>query len=1182
MAQLSISCLGPFQVTLDGQPVMDFKSNKVRALLAYLAVEADRPHRREILAGLLWPDWSDRSALSNLRYALSNLRRVIGDRIAEPPYLLIARDTLQFNTTSDYRLDVTTFTTQTEIAYTAEGDDLLLSLAEEAIALYRGDFLEGFFIRDSVAFEEWVLTRRQQIAQQLSTALRHLATAYEQSGRYEQAQTWARRQIELEPWDEAAHQQLMRVLALNGQRTTALAQYETCRQLLAEELGVEPDQQTTRLYEQIRIGELKGPGLPSAPPAGPAFTLPRFLEEEPPQVEIPIFVARERELAQLDEFLDLALASQGRVAFVTGEAGSGKTTLVQEFSRRAQDIYVDLVVASGNCNAYTGIGDPYLPFREILEMLTGDVEAKWTAGAITSEHSRRLWNSLPIAAQALVETGQGLIDTFVLRATLLERITNYRQWPGRTEGLNGPEELKESKSSTIPGALSLQQSDLFEQYTRVLQAVAQRVPLLLVVDDLQWADLGSISLLFHLGRHLPGSRIMVVGAYRPEEIAMGRDGDRHPLEPLVNEFQSEFGNILVNVDKAERRDFVEAILDSEPNRLDSGFREMLYQQTRGHPLFTIELLRGLQERGDLVQAPEGWWFEGTALDWETMPVRVEAAIAERIGRLDQPLQAMLRVASVEGEVFTAEVVAQVQAVDGREVVKHLSGELDRRHRLVRAQAIERLGSRRVSRYRFRNYLFQKYLYDNLDEVERAYYHEDVGNALEGLYGDQASEIAVQLAWHFQEAGIAEKAVDYLHQAAEKTVLLSAFQEGIAHITKGLALLEELPDSLERDQQELALQFALGIAWQGIKGARSSEVKKVHIRARELCHKTGNTAQLGQVLGEMAEFHYVGAEYHKARELAEEELRLTQGTDDPLPLIFSHWHLGFISMGLGDFRTARAHLEQVISLYGPQALHHPFVALRGKDAGLSALAYHACCLWCLGYPEQALAHSQEVLALARELNHPFSLADVLCFAGCLFHEMRREADALMDNANELMRLSAEKVHGWRDVATCYRGEALVLLGQVQEGIEQIQEGLATRQSLDSWCYASGTLGTLAQAQAAAGQMEEALGTLRETLAFVEKTNERYLEADLHRLKAELLLMQGKEAEAEATLQKAIDIARRQSARSWELRATISLARLWRKQGRTEEAGHILEHIYGWFTEGFNESDLREAKALLNEL
>ncbi|NIP17123.1 MAG: AAA family ATPase, partial [Xanthomonadales bacterium] len=263
----------------------------------------------------------------------------------------------------------------------------------------------------------------------------------------------------------------------------------------------------------------------------------------------------------------------------TGEAGSGKTALVQEFTRRAQEAHADLIVASGNCNAYTGIGDPYLPFREILELLTGDVEARWAAGAMTGEHARRLWNTLPLAAQALVEAGPDLIDTFVLRAALLERAMTYA--PGRADWLTRLDELVERKPTTGPGALSPQQSDLFEQYTRVLQALARQAPLVLVVDDLQWADAGSINLLFHLGRQLAGSRILIVGAYRPEEVAIGRDGERHPLEPVVNEFQRDFGDITVNLGQAESRDFVEAFLDSEPNRLGVPFREMLYRQTRG-------------------------------------------------------------------------------------------------------------------------------------------------------------------------------------------------------------------------------------------------------------------------------------------------------------------------------------------------------------------------------------------------------------------------------------------------------------------------------------------------------------------------------------------------------------------------------------------------------------------------
>jgi DNA-binding SARP family transcriptional activator len=756
----------------------------VRALLTHLAVEVERPHRRETLAGLLWPDWPERSARANLRDALANLRRVIRDDQATPPFLLISRQTIQFNSASDAWVDVTAFTTLLEIRGTVEQT---IPQLEEAVALYRGAFLEGFSLADSPTFEEWMLLHRERLHRLMVEALHRLAGCHEQHGDYEAALQHAWRQVELDPWREKAHQQLMRLLALSGQRGAALAQYDTCRRLLAEELKVEPAKETTALYEEIRDGKLEVP-VPTRPPDLVAEP-PSFLgEEEPVAVERPVFVAREAELAQLGAFLDLALAGQGRVTFVTGEAGSGKTALVEEFTRRAQEKHADLIVTGGNCNAQTGIGDPYLPFREILGLLTGDVEARWAAGSIATEHAHRLWNTLPLTTQALVQDGQDLVDTFLPGTALVERAMACA--PGSAAWLTSLAELMERKAA-IAGAPSPNQSALFEQYTKVLQALARQAPLLLVVDDLQWADLGSISLLFHLGRQLAGSPILVVGAYRSEEVGLGRDGQRHPLEPVVNEFRRDFGDITVNLGEAESREFVDALLDSEPNRLGVDFRKMLYHQTRGHPLFTVELLRGMQERGDLVHDQEGRWVEGPALDWDTLPARVEAVIAERIGRLPQPLQGALRAASVEGEVFTAEVLAQVRSADGEEMVARLSGELDRRHRLVSARGILRKDGQRLSRYRFRHILFQRYLYGKLDQVERTHLHEAVGTALEDLHGEGAEEIAVQLARHFEAAGVLDKAAAYRLQAGNKAVRLSANEEAIAHFTQGLALLEHL-------------------------------------------------------------------------------------------------------------------------------------------------------------------------------------------------------------------------------------------------------------------------------------------------------------------------------------------------------------------------------------------------------
>jgi tetratricopeptide (TPR) repeat protein len=415
----------------------------------------------------------------------------------------------------------------------------------------------------------------------------------------------------------------------------------------------------------------------------------------------------------------------------------------------------------------------------------------------------------------------------------------------------------------------------------------------------------------------------------------------------------------------------------------------------------------MQERGDLVQDQEGLWVEGQALDWETLPARVEAVVAERVGRLAQPLQAALRVASVEGEVFTAEVVAQVQGTDEREMLGHLSRVLDRRHRLITAQSILRMDGQLLSSYRFRHILSQKSLYSSLDEVERVHLHEQVGTALEGLYGDQEqiASVAPQLARHFQEARIADKAIEYLRQAGVRAVQLSAYQEGIVHLTKGLDLLMTLPESPGRAQQELGLQLALGTAWIGPKGY-GPEVKTAFTRARELSQELGKMTQLCRVLGELAVFHYVRAEYQRAREIAEETLSLAQEAGDPLLIALNHWCLGFIWFSLGDYTTTRSHLKHVIGYYNHEQHHRSLVFLRGSDAGISARSYDACCLWCLGYPDQALIKSQEAIALAREHVHPFTLADALCYGGCMFNAMRRDAPALKDYAEQLLRLSNE--------------------------------------------------------------------------------------------------------------------------------------------------------------------------------
>ena len=369
MAQLAIRLLGPLEVALDGAPVTRFESEKARALLAFLATEPGRPHRREFLAEMLWPDRPEGAARANLRHTLAGLRRAIGDHSATPPFLLAGRHTLQFNDDAGAWTDVAVLVSWLPAQQrTGPLPDPPPAVLEKAVQLYRGPFLEDLSLGDCAGFEEWRILRREHFNRLVLDALWRLAECCEGCGDLEGALQFARRELELEPWDETAQQQVMRLLACCGRRAEALAHYDAFRRQLAEDLQVEPSPEMDRLYEQIKAGELES-SLGQPPLVGERTAdqqLPGYLEPEAQAGKPPLFVVRERELAFLDAHLSEALAGHGRVVFVTGGPGRGKTALLDEFGRRAMEAHPDLLVASGNCNAYSGVGDPYLPFREVV------------------------------------------------------------------------------------------------------------------------------------------------------------------------------------------------------------------------------------------------------------------------------------------------------------------------------------------------------------------------------------------------------------------------------------------------------------------------------------------------------------------------------------------------------------------------------------------------------------------------------------------------------------------------------------------------------------------------------------------------------------------------------------------------------------------------------------------------
>jgi predicted ATPase len=352
-----------------------------------------------------------------------------------------------------------------------------------------------------------------------------------------------------------------------------------------------------------------------------------------------------------------------------------------------------------------------------------------------------------------------------------------------------------------------------------------------------------------------------------------------------------------------------------------------------------------------------------------------------------------------------------------------------------------------------------------------------------------------------------------------------------------------------------------------------------MKARQLCQQTGNMTHLYLILGDLSTYHYVQAEHQIARELAEEALQLSQQTGNPLDDALGHWYLGFISFALGEFASAKINLEYLVNFYRPEH-HQEMIALRGSDMGLSAVAYYAGCLWCLGYPDQAEKKSQEALALAQEFNNAITSVEILCYAGCMFNSLSRNWQAVTKYAEKMIELSNEKGFiGWIFTAMLYRGNALAMLGNIQEGIAKTQEALDTNEPICLRLYLPGILHFHALAHAMAGDLEEGLNTIEQALEIQKQTTEGLWEADIYRVKAQLLLEKGDAANAEECLLKAIETARRQEAKSWELRASIDLCRLWHSQGKNEEARQLLSNIYNWFTEGFETADLKEAKKLL---
>jgi predicted ATPase len=695
----------------------------------------------------------------------------------------------------------------------------------------------------------------------------------------------------------------------------------------------------------------------------------------------------------------------------------------------------------------------------------------------------------------------------------------------------------------------------------VLLRESQVQPLLLVFEDLHWIDAETQALLDSLIESLPTARLLLLVNYRPEY--------RHGWGSKT--FYTQLRLDPLPPESAEA--VLDALLGQDLSLVP--LKRLLITRTEGNPFFLEESVRTLVEVGVLAGDPSAYRL-AQALPTIQVPATVQAVLAARIDRLPPEEKQLLQAAAVIGTEVPLpllQAVAELPAAALHRGLAHL-------------QAAEFLYETRLfpeRAYTFKHALTQQVAYQSLLTSTRQRYHQQLAQALEAHPETMETQPEL-LAHHHTEAGCPELAVAYWQKASQRAIERSAHAEAISHLTKGLDVLKTLPDTRTRAQQELGLQNTLGPVLMAIRGWAAPEVEATYTRARALCQQVGDTPQLFPALLGIGTFYLASGKLQTARQLREQLLSLAQLQQESALLLHAHLALGAALLWLGELAQAREHLEQGIHFYDQNPSHSPSFA--GDDPGVCGRRLVALALSLLGYPEQALQRSREALTLAQELSHPFSLAFVLSQTAML-HQFRREAQATRECAEAVMTLSTEQGFSrFLAMGTVLWGWVLTQQGHGEEGIAQIRQGLAAWQVTGQEQGRPYFLALQAEAYGKVGKAEAGHTMLTEALALVDKTGEHQQEAELHRLAGDLLLAQGGESqkvpEAEACFRRALAVARHQQAKSWELRAAMSLSRLWQQQDRRAEALELLAPIYSWFTEGFDTPDLQKAKALLEDL
>jgi class 3 adenylate cyclase/predicted ATPase len=838
-------------------------------------------------------------------------------------------------------------------------------------------------------------------------------------------------------------------------------------------------------------------------------------------------VGREHELSVLLERWAWAKDGDGQVVLLSGEPGIGKSRVIRALRQRiADEPYTPL---SHHCSPYH-TNSAFYPVIGLLER-----------AAQFDRHDPPETQLAKLEA-VLSRSSDRLDEVVPLFAALLGVPTNER-YPAL---MLTPEVQKRRTLQALVGQLA---------------GLAAEQPVLALYEDVHWIDPSTLELLGLVVERVQRLRVLALITFRPD-FPPPWTGQAH----VTTLTMSRLG-------RRQGADLVARVTGDKP--LPAEIVEQIVARTDGVPLFVEELTKTVLESDLLADAGDRYELSGP-LPPLAIPTTLHDSLMARLDRL-APVKEVAQIGAVIGREFSHELLAAVAPMSA-----NLLG--DALEQLVNSELVFRRGTAPEATYSFKHALVQDAAYQSLLKSKRQQLHARIAEVLEGGSPDVGETGPEVLAHHLTEAGLVERATPYWRRAGELAAGRSANVEAIAHLSKGLELIETLPDAPEQLDEELTLQLAIGGPLIATKGYAAPEVERTYSRASELCNQLERSAELFPVLRGLWNCYFLRGELQRAHDLAERLVVLGKEQGAPLRRALSRRALGTTLYFLGRFAESTAALDEGIAIDDAVAAWEDpaHLLLYTERAGVVCRLYSAWALWFLGFPDRALERVEAGLALSQRLAHANSLAFAQNYAAVL-HNLRREFAAAQGRAETAIGIAREyRMPQWLAEATICRGFAQVGLGQLTEGIAQLQTGLAGWNAIGARLLETHWLGLKSEAHLQAGQFDDALATLDRAAETAGVTGECHYQAELHRLRGVVLAETGDAAEAAAWLQRAIDTALSQQAKSLELRAATSLARLWCDQGRRAQARDLLAPVYAWFTEGFDTADLKDAKALLDEL